>query len=1170
MKTTVTMNIPLTIIILLLITLSLLLNYVRLQKQQLLKYQQELEHITRLIETTHLGKPGQANLSPQDRLQLMEAMLQAIPNPIFYKDRFGCYQGCNKAFEQAIGRSKEEVIGKTVFELRSPEYANIHHEEDLKLLSHPGIRVYETAGEYADGKDHHVIIHKATYTNTADEVIGIVGILTDITERKQLEQTLKNSEEQFRCLFEYSDDPCLLLDDGLFVACNRAAINMLRYSSKEQLLQKSPVAISPEFQPDGRRSKEKAIELTEQAFQKGSLRFEWVHCRTNGEEFYADVLLTVIPMHNKPILYTVWRDLTERKYTETILQQRTKKLQLIHRISQLFNSTLEWKKVLQTVLGELQHLLEITGTSCWLKNSTGELICQHAEGPGSDKVIGFCLPKTQGIASFVARTGQSLIVSDTLVDKRHFKEIDKQIGISLRSILSLPLLNQGLVIGVLNLVDTRIGRFTQEDLNLLEPIAAAAANAIDNARLYTQVQQELRDRQRAEETLAKREAYLAALVEIQRRLLAFGSSHQKPERIASLTPNSDNFPYLDILERLGPVSQANRVYILATHHNFLEQNNTHHQLSMSLRGEWWTPETAPQASHSLWRIEELPRWIKNLKKGETIAGQATDFPESEQRCLDSYGIRSILVLPLLVNGNFFGLIGFENDIKAHCWESSEIALLQVAAAAISLAKEHQHAHLKLQQAKATAEEARQAAEMANRTKSAFLAQMSHELRTPLNGILGYTQLFGQDNNLTHLQQQGIHVIHRCGEHLLTLINDILDFSKMEAGKLELNPTIVSLADFCRDIVDLFKLRAEQKGLTFVYQPLTTLPTRIAVDAKRLRQILLNLLSNAVKFTSQGQVTLTVHYHQSVTRFAIADTGVGIATNQLEAIFLPFHQVGDKNSQAEGTGLGLSISKNLVELMNGQLQVHSQPGQGSLFWFEIALPELSYPLTISSPVADRTASGFKNVNPQAIKILVVDDLQESRVLLVNFLGGRGFHVREAENGATALQLALNDLPDLIITDLAMPVMDGLELTCQLRNTEKLTGVPIFAFSANTLDSSRQNSLDAGCNEFLAKPIDLDLLFNLLPKYLPLKFQTDVDKTFPNLTSSPMTLPSQKQVAGLLQAVALGDIDELMKQIIELEQQDTILSSFLAQVKQLTENFEIDKLEIFLKRTIENRE
>jgi CheY-like chemotaxis protein len=459
--------------------------------------------------------------------------------------------------------------------------------------------------------------------------------------------------------------------------------------------------------------------------------------------------------------------------------------------------------------------------------------------------------------------------------------------------------------------------------------------------------------------------------------------------------------------------------------------------------------------------------------------------------------------------------------------------------------------------------------MANQTKSAFLAQMSHELRTPLNGILGYTQLFHQDNNLTDRQQQGIHVIHRCGEHLLTLINDILDFSKMEAGKLELNPTVVSLTEFCMDIVDLFKLRAEQKGLTFVYQPLTTLPTKVYADAKRLRQILLNLLSNAVKFTQQGQVTLTVAYHQSLARFTIEDTGAGIAANQLQAIFLPFHQVGDKNRHAEGTGLGLSISKNLVELMNGQLQAHSQLGKGSLFWFEIPLPEIDPPTTTSLPSTNYTATGFKHISIQKnFRILVVDDIPESRLLLVQFLCGLGFQVLEAENGQTALQLALDYLPNLIITDVTMPVMDGLELARQIRQTKTLTNVIIIAMSANVLDSYRHNSLEAGCNDFMAKPIDLDWLLNLLPKYLPLEWQNDVGETFPNTTSLPLAVPSQEQIATLLQLVVLGDIDRLIEQTTQLEYQDAKLSSFVTQVKQLTTNFEIDKLEIFLRRTMGN--
>jgi signal transduction histidine kinase len=235
-------------------------------------------------------------------------------------------------------------------------------------------------------------------------------------------------------------------------------------------------------------------------------------------------------------------------------------------------------------------------------------------------------------------------------------------------------------------------------------------------------------------------------------------------------------------------------------------------------------------------------------------------------------------------------------------------------------------------------QSKELAESANHAKSAFLANMSHELRTPLNGILGYTQILNRDKSLTEQQQKGIQIIHRSGEHLLTLINDILDLSKIEADKLELMPTECNLRSFLQYFVDIFEMKAVEKGIKLIYQSLSKLPSIANVDQKILRQVLLNLLSNAIKFTKTGQVTFKVNFQANLNliSFEIEDSGEGIAADNLEKIFLAFQQVGKQSHHIEGTGLGLSISKKLVKIMGGELHVESELNVGSRFWFAIPL------------------------------------------------------------------------------------------------------------------------------------------------------------------------------------------------------------------------------------------
>lgn len=238
-------------------------------------------------------------------------------------------------------------------------------------------------------------------------------------------------------------------------------------------------------------------------------------------------------------------------------------------------------------------------------------------------------------------------------------------------------------------------------------------------------------------------------------------------------------------------------------------------------------------------------------------------------------------------------------------------------------------------------EAKEAAEVANRTKSEFLANMSHELRTPLNGIIGYTEMLMEEGDLTSLQLADLNKIHQCGEHLLTLIQDILDIAKVEAGKLEIESSEFDFNMFLKGVADFFEMRTKQKGIAFYFKAREDLPNRVKGDQKRLRQVLFNLLGNAVKFTDKGSVTLTVSYFQKKMVFQVEDTGTGIAQDRLEEIFLPFLQVGSKERLIEGTGLGLTISKNLVEMMGGELKVKSTLGKGSIFWVELEMPVVNW-------------------------------------------------------------------------------------------------------------------------------------------------------------------------------------------------------------------------------------
>jgi CheY-like chemotaxis protein/anti-sigma regulatory factor (Ser/Thr protein kinase) len=417
-----------------------------------------------------------------------------------------------------------------------------------------------------------------------------------------------------------------------------------------------------------------------------------------------------------------------------------------------------------------------------------------------------------------------------------------------------------------------------------------------------------------------------------------------------------------------------------------------------------------------------------------------------------------------------------------------------------------------------------------------------------------------DNTLNPKHKKGIDIIQRCGEHLLTLISDVLDLSKIEAERIELYPIDFSFEYFLEGLIDLFQMRAKQKGITFVYRELSILPKIICADEKRLRQILINLLSNAVKFTKTGAVTFKVSYHQHRLRFQIEDTGIGIASEDLDKLCLPFQQMGDQNSRAEGTGLGLSITKRLVDLMGGELHVESHLGKGSTFWIEIDLPESTGSVKMSIPVI----TGYQGSRR---KILIVDDKWENRGILVSLLTPLGFEVIEAENGKVGLNKTIECHPDLILTDLVMPVMDGFEVARQLRKIPEFKELPIIAVSASTFDLDHQESLDAGCSEFLAKPIRMETVLATLQKYLGLtwSYEQTATEQIPEVKENPEELVnlttvkmSAKQAAVLLDLAAIGDFMGIQEEVGQLAETDKQFAPLASKLIQLAEDFEADKI------------
>lgn len=463
------------------------------------------------------------------------------------------------------------------------------------------------------------------------------------------------------------------------------------------------------------------------------------------------------------------------------------------------------------------------------------------------------------------------------------------------------------------------------------------------------------------------------------------------------------------------------------------------------------------------------------------------------------------------------------------------------------------------------------AKLANQAKSEFLANMSHELRTPLNGILGYAQILGRSSTFGDKERQGIKTIHQCGSHLLDLINDILDLSKIEARKLELNLTPLDIPNLLQNIVDISSIKAKQKGIKFEYQPSPQIPQFVFVDEKRLRQILLNLLGNAIKFTEEGTVTLQIDVIQksdteALLLFRIIDTGIGIAETHLNKIFSAFEQVGEQQKQLEGTGLGLAISQQLVTLMGGSIQVKSNLGEGSEFYFRINLSLAKEWLQQVTP-ADKTIIGYQG---QRYQILIIDDRWENRAVLVNLLEPLGFNIIEAEHGEEGLDKLRQCNPDLVITDIAMPVMDGFEFLQQIRNDTVLKHTKVIVSSASVAQTDQTMALTGGGDTFLAKPIDAQALYQTISELLNIRWlyeEADGSDALQTSTAD-IILPSIEVLEELLSLSQYGDVFTLREKLRSLVALDKIYVPFVDPLLRLAKLFLVEEIEEILSTQVKD--
>jgi signal transduction histidine kinase/CheY-like chemotaxis protein/purine-cytosine permease-like protein len=452
-----------------------------------------------------------------------------------------------------------------------------------------------------------------------------------------------------------------------------------------------------------------------------------------------------------------------------------------------------------------------------------------------------------------------------------------------------------------------------------------------------------------------------------------------------------------------------------------------------------------------------------------------------------------------------------------------------------------------QRTDALLQKAKEASEAANAAKSRYVTGLSHELRTPLNSMLGYTQILQRDAGTAAHQQDALATILRSGSHLLSLIDGLLDVAKIEVGKLNLEPSEIPFPEFLQQLQRMFSPQAEEKGLRFHFELQGRMPAVVRGDEKRIRQILINLLGNAVRYTEQGEVGLCVSYARETATFEISDSGSGIPEAQLERIFQPFER-GDPLRQDNGVGLGLTITTLLTSLMGGELSVKSQPGQGTQFQVRLFLSEVRVPQAVVH--VEHNIIGYQG---RRRLVLVVDDHLQHRQILAGMLEPLGFQVIQAANGQEAVRLTALHNPDLILMDLAMPLLDGWQ-TSHLIRRNVLSQAPIIVVSANAFADDRERSIEAECNDYLAKPVYVPALLDKIKTHLQLEWLKRPEPlTGP---AAPLIAPSIEALNALYELGAEGYVKGILEKLDWLEQQEPLSASYLQSLRSQVKRFQLN--------------
>ncbi|MGF1537778.1 MAG: PAS domain S-box protein [Elainellaceae cyanobacterium] len=1018
------------------------------------------------------------------------AAFQASPNAVVLTTlEEGRYLEVNDRFAQLLEMPKEEILGRTSTALKL-WVAPYSRADYLQQLTQGKIQNQEWQLRTASGEIKTVLL--------SSEIIDVQGepcilsIANDISDRKQAQNALTASQAKFQRLVDDIGDKFVIFShtgiDGVvtYVSGGFAAV----FGRQKEDMVGKPWGSSVNWLPqDAAVAQNAVIAGIERGVEFHQFEMRFIH--PSGEQ--RTVVVSQHPVKGDDgqaiAIEGILEDITERKRTEAQLRRNEAQLAAAQRIAHVGNWEIELK----------------TRKTTW----SAELL----------QIFGF---DPKGPPPTYAQAFRRLHPEDHDRWTKLFRRLIST-GVSYETDLRVVLPN-----GELRYVEGR-GEAVQDEQGCVIRVLGTGLDVTV--------------RKRAESELAQ---------QLQRQHLLSGITNQIRQSL------DIQRVYETTVEEVGQTFAVSRCVL----HTYIE-SSTARVINV---GQYLVPGHRSMAQMTL--PVDSPYAQAILTSNCAIATpdvHRAPLLKPATKLLNRFQIKSILAICTSYQGKPNGFISLHQCDRQRHWTEDEVSLLEDVASQVGIAiaqahllRQEQHQREQLARQNIALDQAIQAAEAASKAKSEFLANMSHELRTPLNAILGFSRLMARDANLTPTQTGNLNIINRSGEHLLELINRVLDMSKIESGRATLYPTDFHLPQLLTDIVNLFTLRAREKGLAIAVDLAPNLPTQIHADAGKLRQVLVNLLSNALKSTEAGAVTLRaapagVQSSGSNTDltlcFEVEDSGCGIKPDAMPQIFQAFVQSEVGFNTRSGTGLGLTITQKFVELMGGQITVASggviytpglhpepiasahSPAEGSCFRFTVKAALGQDALQMAQP-PHRVVGLAADEVPR--RILVVEDIWESRHLLLQTLSPIGFEVRGAENGQVALEIWREWRPELIWMDMRMPVMDGYQATRYIKAQPEGQNTVIIALTASSLDSERASILAGGCDDYVRKPFQTEVLLEKIAEHLGVRYRYERSGVAEAATPQPgenQGVALEKYLAqmppdwvqGLGQAAAIADND-----------------------------------------------